>query len=324
MAKVLVVGKGNCLVHMTENTVEAFRQAGCQVGYFAVNGNHRAHELYIRLRGAFAGGTAAVVAEGLRQKIRSFQPDLIVYVLGAWQSAPVYQVAQEACPSAIRVAWVGDVFSPAQSVFAEHMDWIFCTDTYFMDLVRESGFATPTSYLPLALDPNRFYPMDVPRSNKIVYVAKSTPGRAAFVSQIERPLSLYGRKWRKLTTTQHEIYPHDLLLEKLPMVYASCRAVLNLKNERNVVRGVNQRSFEPYGCKTPVLNDDVADIDLCFEPGNEILVYRSLDELHELHDRLTADQAFAQSIGEAGYRRVMAEHTYAHRAHSVLKQVGLE
>jgi len=324
LAKVLVVGKGNCLVYMTENTVEAFRQAGCQVELFAVNGHHRAHELYYRLRGMFAGGTPAVVAESLRRKIRAFQPDLIVFVLGAWQSAEVYQAAQDASPDAIRVAWVGDVFGPAESEFARYMDWIFCTDSYFMDLVRESGFSTPTAYLPLAFDPNRFYPMDVPRSNEVVYVAKSSPGRAAFVSQVTRPLTLYGRRWRKLKAPQHEIRVQRVLLAQLPMVYASCRAVLNIKNELNVVRGLNQRSFEPYGCKTPVLNDDVADLELCFEPGKEILVYHSVEELHAWHDRLTSDPDFAQSIGAAGYQRVMAEHTYAHRARQVLQQVGLK
>ncbi|OIQ80821.1 hypothetical protein GALL_374210 [mine drainage metagenome] len=324
MTKVLVVGKGKCLVHMTENTVEAFRQAGCQVDLFALNGSNRAHAFYFKLRGSFAGGAAAVMAESLRQRIRAFQPDLIVFVLGAWPPELIYQAALEAGPGAIRVAWVGDVFGSAESVFAGYMDWIFCTDTYFMDLVREYGFDTPASYLPLALDPSRFYPRDTPRSDKIVYVAKSSPGRAAMVSRIEKPLTLYGRRWRRLHAPQHEIHPHHLSLEKLPEVYASSRAVLNLKNELNVVRGVNQRSFEPYGCKTPVLNDDVEDLPLCLEPGREILVYHSLDELHELHAKLTADPGFARAVGEAGYRRVMAEHTYAHRAHEMLRKVGLE
>jgi len=98
---------------------------------------------------------------------------------------------------------------------------------------------------------------------------------------------------------------------------------LNIKNELNVTHGVNQRSFEPYGCMTPVLHDEVQELGLCFDVGREILAYRSLEELHELHGKLTSDPTFAQSVGEAGYKRVMAEHTYAHRAKSILKQMGL-
>jgi spore maturation protein CgeB len=107
-------------------------------------------------------------------------------------------------------------------------------------------------------------------------------------------------------------------------LYASSRAVLNIKNEIAVIRGVNQRSFEPYGCMTPVLNDAVADLELCFELGSEILVYHTLEELHEWHAKLTSDAQFAQKIGLAGHRRTLAHHTYAHRALAILKQVGLK
>ena len=53
-------------------------------------------------------------------------------------------------------------------------------------------------------------------------------------------------------------------------------AVLNVRNEANVEHGLNQRSFEPLACATPVLNDDLPDLPRCFEPGQEILVYREV------------------------------------------------
>lgn len=324
MAKVLVVGKARCLVRMTENTAEGFRQAGCEVEPFAVNGDNRVHAFYYKVRGTMIGGRAAAVAEGLGSTLKRFQPDLVVFVLGAWLTAEPYQIVAEVCPRAVRAAWVGDLFTPQQATFANDMDWIFCTDSHFMKLVRDYGFTVPTRYLPLAMDPHRFFPMDVPRTHRMVYVAKNSPGRAAFVSQIDRPLALYGERWRRLKNSHHEIHPQHVPLERLPGIYASACAVLNIKNELNVMHGINQRSFEPYGCKTPVLNDDLADIGLCMEPGREILVYRSVEELHELYDRLMNDPPFARAIGEAGYQRVMAEHTYAHRARSMLRQVGLE
>jgi spore maturation protein CgeB len=100
--------------------------------------------------------------------------------------------------------------------------------------------------------------------------------------------------------------------------------VLNIKNELRVAKGINMRSFEPYGCMTPVLNDAVEDLSLCFELGSEILVYHTLEELHEWHAKLTSDEQFAQKIGLAGHKRVTAHHTYAHRAQEMLKQVGLK
>jgi len=325
--KVLVVGKAHRLVNWTENTVEAFRQVGCQAEYFAINGDNRLHSMYFKWRGKLAGDDFAAVTISLRKKVKEFQPDLIVFVLGAWLPASLFESIQKVSPDSIKVAWVGDKFDSIQGVFSQYMDWTFCTDTHFMDLVRNQG-STSTSYLPLAMDPQRFYPMNLPRSDSIVYVAKNSPGRAQFISQVKKPLTLYGKKWRRFKQqhhdSPHQIHAYHLPPDKLPTIYASCRAVLNIKHEMYVERGVNQRSFEPYGCMTPVLNDDVADLELCFELGREILVYHSLDELHELHAKLTGDSLFAKKIGQAGHRRVIAHHTYAQRANSILKQVGLK
>jgi spore maturation protein CgeB len=328
LTKVLVVGSWGRLVHWTESTVKAFKQAGCDVDHFASNGTSRVNALYLKLRRKLAGDDQAQVAEDLRRKVAEFQPDLIVFVLGSWLSDLPFQAATEACPKAIKVAWVGDLFDEAQGAFAKHMDWVFCTDTYFIELLRQYNDAPSTSYLPLAMDPQRFFPIDTPRNNKIVYVARNSPSRAELISKIELPLMLYGKQWRrsmaKFKNSPHEISLYHLPISKLPQVYASCRAVLNIKNEIRVARGINMRSFEPYGCMTPVLNDDVADLNLCFELGSEILVYRDLEELHEWHAKLTTDVQFAQKIGLAGHKRVIAHHTYAHRAQAMLKQIGLK
>ena len=49
-----------------------------------------------------------------------------------------------------------------------------------------------------------------------------------------------------------------------------------------------------------------------FEPGREVLVARGGDEVAQHVAALAA--ARARAIGQAAYQRVMAEHTYAHRA----------
>lgn len=327
MTRVLVVGKCNRLVYWTENTVEAFRQAGCTVECFATNGSNPLLAKLFKWRRAVMGDDTVAITNSLLRRVNAFKPDLIVFVFGAWLPEPLFQALEAAHPNTLKVAWVGDVFDRVQGVFAGYMDGIFCTDSYFIDLLHEHGCTVPASYLPLAMNPQRFYPMNMVRTDRIVYVAQNTPGRAEFISQVKQPLTLYGKKWRsferQFNPTPHEIRAKHLALGKVPLVYASSRAVLNIKHEQRVARGINQRSFEPYGVQTPVLNDAVEDLALCFDPGSEILVYRSLEELHELHAKLTADPVFAQNIGMAGFRRVMAHHTYIHRARSMLKQLGL-
>ena len=98
--------------------------------------------------------------------------------------------------------------------------------------------------------------------------------------------------------------------------------MLNVRNEANVEHGLNQRSFEPLACGAVVLNDDLPDLPLCFEPGREILVYQDREELNALAARVRREPAFGSRIAEAGRRRVLAEHTYSHRVQTILKDLG--
>jgi spore maturation protein CgeB len=82
---------------------------------------------------------------------------------------------------------------------------------------------------------------------------------------------------------------------------------------------LNQRHFDPYLAATPVVSDDLPDLTRCFDPGTEVLVYRDAEELNELYARLRRDPGFAAAIGERGRRRVLAEHTYAHRLATLLR-----
>lgn len=321
--KVLVVGKGRCLVRMTENAAEAFTEAGCDTAVFPTNGRDALHKLCYKLRGRVGGDRHQVIARDLYRKVRSFQPDLVLFVLGAWLPKPYFEAVEAARPEAVRAAWVADLFTEADGVFADYMQRIFCTDSYFIQLLQSRRCKAPAGYLPLAMSPRRFFPRELPRADRIVYVAQNTPGRARFVSEVRSPLTLYGRKWRSLQAPRHQVVARNISVDELPAVYASSLAVLNLKHEGNVVRGLNQRSFEPYGCKTPVLNDDLEDLQRCFQPGREILVYRSVEELQDLCARLHTDRHLARAVGESGFKRVMAEHTYLHRARTVLAEVGM-
>ena len=52
-----------------------------------------------------------------------------------------------------------------------------------------------------------------------------------------------------------------------------------------------------------------------FEPETEVLVAHNGDEVAQHVESLTAERA--RQIGDAAYRRVLAEHTYLHRAKQV-------
>jgi len=72
------------------------------------------------------------------------------------------------------------------------------------------------------------------------------------------------------------------------------------------------RVFEAAGAGVCLLTDKWDGIEMFLEPDEEVLVAGSGDEVVEIVNSL--DRERAQRIGQAALRRVLAEHTYAHRA----------
>jgi spore maturation protein CgeB len=91
-------------------------------------------------------------------------------------------------------------------------------------------------------------------------------------------------------------------------------AVLNVSRDSMARYGFSPatRVFEAAGSAACLITDAWEGIELFLEPGTEVLVAANGDEV-AAHVRSLDAQA-ARRIGEAACRRVLAEHTYAHRA----------
>jgi len=75
------------------------------------------------------------------------------------------------------------------------------------------------------------------------------------------------------------------------------------------------RVFEAAGAAACLITDAWVGIELFLTPGAEVLVARDGKDVAEHLAALTPDRA--KAIGEAALARVLAEHTYAHRAREV-------
>ena len=91
------------------------------------------------------------------------------------------------------------------------------------------------------------------------------------------------------------------------------RMVLNVSRESMARYGFSPatRVFEAAGAGACLVTDAWEGIDLFFAPGREILVARDGEEVARFVRDVTAAQA--RDVGAAALRRVLAEHTYAHR-----------
>lgn len=103
----------------------------------------------------------------------------------------------------------------------------------------------------------------------------------------------------------------------------SPKAVLNISRDSMASYGFSPatRVFEAAGAGACIITDYWLGIDYFFEPGTEILVARSGDEVKEILTSLTEKKA--QEVGQAALKKVLAKHTYQHRAielDQILKQ----
>jgi spore maturation protein CgeB len=92
------------------------------------------------------------------------------------------------------------------------------------------------------------------------------------------------------------------------------RAVLNVNRESMARYGFSPatRVFEAAGAGACLITDSFVGVELFLEPDKEILIARNGDDVATHLANLTNDRA--KAIGAAALRRVLAEHTYDHRA----------
>jgi spore maturation protein CgeB len=79
------------------------------------------------------------------------------------------------------------------------------------------------------------------------------------------------------------------------------------------------RVFEVTGAGGLLLTEPSDDLELHFRPGQEVLVYRSAEELVELARQILDDLAGCEAIRRLGQARCLAEHTMSQRLSRVLE-----
>ena len=97
----------------------------------------------------------------------------------------------------------------------------------------------------------------------------------------------------------------------------SARMVLNVNRAAMAEYGYSPptRVFEAAGNAACLITDDWPGIDFFLEPGREVLVARTAEDI--VHHLRTVDAAAARAIGQAAHARVLHTQTYAIRAREV-------
>lgn len=175
-----------------------------------------------------------------------------------------------------------------------------------------------------ALDPATHFPVapGARFEGDLAFLGNRLPDREARVEEFflhaaeisDKRFVLGGSGWGDKPLPANVRYVGHVYTRDHNVFNCTPRAVLNISRESMARYGFSPatRVFEAAGAGACILTDDWIGIELFLEPGAEVLVVRGAEDVARQLDELTP--ARARSMGDAARRRILAEHTYAHRA----------
>jgi spore maturation protein CgeB len=186
-----------------------------------------------------------------------------------------------------------------------------------------------------ALDPSTHFPENPdPRfAADLTFIGNRLPDREARVEEFflrpasklpERTFSLGGSGWGDKSMTPNIRYLGHVYTKDHNVLNSSCMAVLNINRESMAKFGFSPptRVFEAAGAGACIITDTWPGIEDFLEPGTEVLLADCSEGVISHLETLTPDTA--RCIGRAARERILAHHTYRHRATQLESILGCE
>jgi len=223
-------------------------------------------------------------------------------------------------PGQVHVLWIishPESIDPAE---CDAADLVLVASARFADALR-ARTRTPVEVMLQATDADRFRPLVAAPEHRhdVAIVAKSRDVfRSAAADAVAAGLrpAIYGSGWEPFVDPAlvvREYVPND----ELPAVYSSVGVLLNDHWQTMREWGfVSNRLFDALACGTPVISDDLVELDGLF--AGAVLEYHDAGELRALVDAALADPIAARDRAARGRELVREHHTFDHRAREFL------
>lgn len=198
---------------------------------------------------------------------------------------------------------------------ARKFDKVFVCQKRALERFKEDGIdPAKLVFLPHAVDPWVYKPYPVTEKWKWAFIGHLNSGkRIALIDRFckEFPLGEHGY----LGTRMGHIKGHNVM-EDAAMKFCRAKIVIN----DSINEDINMRTFESMACKRLLLTEYIPTLQDLFIHGKHLIMFRSFDDAIEKAHALLNDDEMRTQIAEAGYNEVISNHTYDHRALTILKE----
>lgn len=282
--------------------------------------------------------TEEAVAEALEQARGS---DLVVKAsgVGVFDELLERSVLDLQSPETLVAFW--DVDAPATLERVEnnpHDQFLELVPKYDLILTYGGGKPVCDAYTAIgasecvpiynALDPTTHHPVAAEKrfEGDLGFLGNRLPDREKRVEEFflkvagmlpDKKFLLGGSGWQDKLMPPNVNYLGHVYTREHNAFNCTPKAVLNINRDSMARFGFSPptRVFEAAGAGACLLTDAWVGIEAFLEPGSEVLVAESGEEVSEILTALTPQRA--RGIGRNALKRVLAEHTYAHRAEEV-------
>lgn len=308
--------------------VEVFEAPEFHGAFTALKGLRVTADRLAHLENGFLG----VVSQAILAKVETFEPDLVLALAQApLSSQALKRLRRDGVPTAMwfvedwRVFTYWRSFAPLYDFFA-----IIQEDPFFAEL--EAVGQTNALYLPLAADPDFHRPLELSSverrtfGSELSFMGAGYPNRRkAFRRLLNYDFKIWGNEWDgdAALAQRVQMKGRRVSAEECVKIFNATRINLNLhssvQNDRLITGGdfVNPRTFELAACGAFQLVDRRTLMDDLFW-SEELATFESMDELLERIEYFLRHPDECREYAERGRKRVLAEHTYAHRMNTLI------
>lgn len=248
--------------------------------------------------------------------LREFRPDRVLVVKGDLLDDRFW----EALGEIPRILWLYDDLH-RHDYSREFLRAVGPVVSYSPSETKElASDGVAAAFLPDAFDPHRVA-APVQRTGEIAFVGSGYENRYRILTDLHEaglPVHAWGRDFSRhpvdrLRTFSWSRPPiaasRDVPLDRAYEIVGEAAAAVNI---HGLQTGHAMRTFEIPGMGGVQLVDR-EDVEMFYEVGTEVAVWRSTEELIALARRAVEDPAWGNGLRAAGQRRTLAEHTFDHR-----------